>query len=148
MKTRHSPMSEDRRDEALGSLLRSAAERLAPEAEPDFRGLYELSREPKMRAALPRKAGIALPLAAAAALALTFGLLLQRASASGYATDALLYSREISQLAHGIVGFHSRPLFSGAATVSAPLASDEAIPTAPSGELRNFVDDLWNREGS
>lgn len=141
-------MSEDERDEDLGAVLRRAAERLASKEEPDFAAVYARHGEQGWRGDLSRSRRHILPLAAAAAAALIFGFILQQGSTSGYAKDGLLYSREISQLAHGLVGFQPKPLFSGAASVVVPVAGSEAAATAPAGELTNFVDDLWNREGS
>jgi len=148
MRSRHSPKNEDERDEDLGSLLMCAADRLALKVEPDFAAVYSRHGEQVTHGDLSRRRRHVLPLAAAAAAALAFGFILQQGSVSGYRREGLLYSHEISQLAHGLVGFHPQPLFSGAASVAGPIAGSETAPTSPSGELTNFIDDLWNREGS
>ena len=151
METKRLPRNDDERDEGLGSLLKRAADSLANPKDPDFAKVYARVGKPGLRHDFPMRRRHVLPLAAAAAAAMSLGLLLQQGASSGYVRDGLLYSHEISLLAHGVAGFHALPLFSGAAATSsvANAVLDAAAPTPPpSEELSNFVDDLWNRPGS
>lgn len=143
----------DERDSALGNLLLRGAESLAGSGEPDFEAVYrrsaELSGRSSSVARMEHHRGLsarhALPLLAAAAAALIFGLVLQRGSASGFMRDGTLYSREISQLAGSVAGYRAAPAFSASFLPVVGGEGSTAVSVQES-ELTNFVGDLWNRE--
>ena len=178
MKAKPRAMHDEVRDESLGRLLKRAAESLASSGDPDFSAVYARVGEGPKRPAIRFHRRLTLPFAAAAAAALAFGLVLQHGSSPAYGGNGRQYSQEIALFAHRLVGYHSLPLFTGAATAGgvAPaggsfaeerrvalvgnlVPSGNLAPSAnsatgssgrnspPTGELSNFVNELWNHEG-
>ena len=177
MKAKPQAMHDEDRDESLGRLLKRAAESLASSGDPDFSAVYARVGEGPKRPAIRFHRRLTLPFAAAAAAALAFGLVLQHGSSPAYGGNGRQYSQEIALFAHRLVGYHSLPLFTGAATAggvstaNGSFAEERVAPVGnlvpsgnlaqsansatgssnrsspPTGELSNFVNELWNHEG-